>query len=191
MFDLDLRETHNSPGITTRFPGGGVSVRSFLPADQLAATWLYREGLLAGQVDPNDAAADLADIKAAYFGRPQDHFWVAEAAAEVVGTIAITIDDQQAGHLRRLRVAPGRQESGHTACLLVETATAHALEYACLKLVLHTMLDDKRAMTLLHRLGFEFSRSRDLSGRHLLEFYADLYATPKPIHIADEHGPLV
>jgi hypothetical protein len=53
------------------------------------------------------------------------------------------------------------------------------------------MLDDKRAMTLLHRLGFEFSRSRDLSGRHLLEFYADLYATPKPIHIADEHGPLV
>ncbi|MGD0463902.1 MAG: GNAT family N-acetyltransferase [Tepidisphaeraceae bacterium] len=165
-------------------------MRSFLPADQLAVARLYREGLLAGQVDPNDAAADLADIKAACFGRPQDHFWVAEAATQVVGTIAITINDQQVGHLRRLRVAPAWQESGHTTRLLVETATAHAREHACLKLVLHTPLDDKPAVTLLHRLGFEFSRSRDLNGRHLLEFYVNLYMPQKPTHGAEEHGSL-
>jgi GNAT superfamily N-acetyltransferase len=190
MLDLDLREARNSSGIIPRFSGGDVSVRSFLPADQVAAVWLYREGLLAGEVDPNDRVADLANIKAAYFGRAQDHFWVAEAAAEVVGTIAITIDDQQVGHLRRLRVAPGWRERGHTAGLLVETAMAHAREHACLKLVLHSLLDDKRAVALLHQHGFEFSRCRDLSGRHQLEFYANLYTTPTPTHSADEHGPL-
>jgi GNAT superfamily N-acetyltransferase len=191
MLDLVWRETHESPRITPTFPVDEVCVRRFFPADQLAVARLYREGLLAGQVDPNDAAADLADIKAAYFGRPQDHFWVAEVARQVVGTVGITINEQQVGHLRRLRVAPGWQESGHTASLLVETVTAHAREYGCVKLVLYTLLDDKRAVTLLHRLGFEFSRSRDLSGRHLLEFYVNLYTLPKPTHSAKEHGPLV
>ena len=171
-------DKHESVRIMPRFPGDAY-VRSFRAADQPAARRLYREGLLAGEVDPNDAAADMEDIAVAYLRRPQDHFWVADAGMRVVGTVALTIDERQVGHLCRLRVAPGWQDSDYIASLLVEAATAHAREHACLMLVLHTRMDDNRAVALLHRLGFQFSRSRDVRGRHLLEFYLNLYYAPR------------
>ena len=56
---------------------------------------LYQDGLLTGQVDPHDTAIDLADVKAAYFKQPQDHFCVAEAVDNIVGNIALATDARQ------------------------------------------------------------------------------------------------
>jgi hypothetical protein len=174
-----LEHHHSHPGPRPFLSPGNLKVRGFHPTDQGAVMRLYQDGLLTGHVDPNDLAIDLADINAAYFKEPQHHFWVAEAEDEVVGTIALTTDAQQVAHVRRLRVARGRQDDNCVLCLLIATATAHACQHDCLKLVLHTPLDDKQAIPLLHQVGFEFGRSRDVRGRHLLEFYLNLYSLPR------------
>jgi hypothetical protein len=176
-FMLEHHNAHLSP---RPFPSpGNVKVRAFQPTDQGAVLRLYQDGLLTGNVDPRDPAIDLADIKTAYFKHPQNCFWVAEAEDEVVGTIALTTDAQRVAHVRRLRVARGWQDDNCVLCLLIAAATAHACKHDCLKLVLHTPLDDRQAIPMLHQVGFEFGRSRDVRGRHLLEFYLNLYARPQ------------
>jgi hypothetical protein len=40
-------------------------------------------------------------------------------------------------------------------------------------------VDIGRAATFLHRLGFEFSRHREIEERAVLEFYLNLYERPE------------
>lgn len=167
-----------------------VRVRSFAAADNAASKRLYREGLLASTRDRSDIA-DLEDVLSTYFVGSKDHFWVAECCCEVVGMVAITVDDQRIGHLRWLSVDPRRQQDRYIAALLVEGATAHARCHDCLKLLVHTQLDDEVAIALLHGLGCHFSRSRDRFGRHELEFYMNLYGSPETSPQFDEHCALV
>jgi N-acetylglutamate synthase-like GNAT family acetyltransferase len=152
------------------------SIRCFKVADFPDVVHLYQHGLLGGHLDATDHAGDMADIEKAYFRRPQDHFWVAQAKGEVIGTIAISEDAQRIMHLRRLRVAPFWQLESRVAAELVRTAIIHARHYGCLKLVFHTSLDSETAVELLDGLGLQLSKIRIREGQHLIEFYQDLYA---------------
>jgi hypothetical protein len=49
-----------------------------------------------------------------------------------------------------------------------------------IKIVLHTPVDPPRAMELLEHLGFNYSGSKKVRGRELLEFYLNLYERPHP-----------
>lgn len=158
--------------------GMELCLRSYHARDRDEVRQLYHHGLLTGAPDTLDAATDLDHIEDVYLRRPQDHFWVAEIDGQVIGSIAITEHDKQIGHVRRLRVDPGWKtpHGSEIARILIRKATHHAREHDCLKLVLHTPVDDDRAIAFLHQLGFEYTRTRQLRGRHLLEFYIDLYA---------------
>jgi ribosomal protein S18 acetylase RimI-like enzyme len=166
------------PTLAASVDEGDFLIRSFGAADRSEVLHLYYHGLLAGQVNQSDPASDLVDIEAAYFRRPQDHLWVAEARSSVIGTVAISEDDAHVTHLRRLRVAPFWQLDSRVAIGLIRTAINHARFHGCVKLVFHTSLDGKRAVELLERLGFQFARIRDVAGQHLIEFYDNLYANP-------------
>ena len=45
-------------------------------------------------------------------------------------------------------------------------------------MIIQTPVHDERAIAFLHQLGFQFARLRDGSGRHLLEFYLNMYDIP-------------
>jgi N-acetylglutamate synthase-like GNAT family acetyltransferase len=157
-----------------------LCLRTYHARDRREVLRLYQHGLLTGVPDPLDPAADLDYIEDVYLKRPQDHFWVAESDGEVIGSIAILVDERQIAHVRRLRVDPGWKtwHGGEVARVLIQEATQHARQHDCLKLVLHTPVDDDRAIAFLHELGFEYARARELRGRHLLEFYLNLYVRP-------------
>ena len=157
---------------------GDFLIRSFVAADRADVWHLYHKGVLAGHVDPRDCVSDLDDIEGSYFQRAQDHFWVAEARRRVIGTIALSEDDARVAHLLRLRVAPFWQLDDRVAIGLIRTAVHHARVYGCLKLVFQTTMESKRAFALLDGLGLQFSRIRDAAGRHLIEFYDNLYTNP-------------
>jgi N-acetylglutamate synthase-like GNAT family acetyltransferase len=151
------------------------NVRSFCSGDQRHVMRLYHEGPPAGHIDPFDAAADLERIEEIYIREPHRHFWVAEAFGQIVGTVAIATENDGIAHLRRLRVEPGFPEKNRVAVALVETAVAHARESGAIKLAFHTPVDDVRAIDLLRHLGIQFSRVKEFHGRHLLEFYVNIY----------------
>jgi ribosomal protein S18 acetylase RimI-like enzyme len=144
---------------------------------------------LTGVPDPLDPATDLDQIENVYLKRPHDHFWVAEIEGEVIGSIAILVDEKQIAHVRRLRVDPAWKtwHGGEIARFLIQEATRHARQHDCLKLVLHTPVDDDRAIAFLHELGFEYARTRELRGRHLLEFYLNIYVRPDRRISGKEH----
>ena len=153
-------------------------IRSYVAADQPDVWHLYQKGMLAGHVDPKDDVSDLTDIENNYFKRSQDHFWVAEAKNSVIGTVALAEDDAGVARLWRLRVSPFWQLDNRVVSALVRTAIEHARSHGCLKVVFQSSLDGARAIALLEGMGLQFARIRDAGGRHMIEFYDNLYATP-------------
>lgn len=156
----------------------GMTLRSYQPSDHDQVVYLYHHGLLTGVVDPTDPATDLDHIDEAYLAAPQNHFWVVEAEGRIVGTVALNVDDANVAHIRRLRVDPAWKtwHEGELARRLIFSATRHAQQNNCLRLVLHTPVDDERTIHFLQKLDFQYARSRDLNGRRLLEFYVNLYS---------------
>lgn len=157
-----------------------LTIRTYTPDDQAAVDRLYSEGLLAGQIDPNDTAADIESIEIAYFSEPHNHFWVAELEGKVVGMIGVVRDDEQSlGEIRRLRVDPDWQNSS-VGATLIEVALAHCKHHGWLKVVLDTRFERNVALDLFSRFGFKHNRSRNVHGREMLEFYLDLYRRDEP-----------
>jgi ribosomal protein S18 acetylase RimI-like enzyme len=164
------------------FPGEELRLRSFRAGDRPEVMRLYREGLLGGCFDPADPAQDMQSIFAAYFRRPQDHFWVADIpGVGIIGTIAVFEDKTHIAHIRRLRVDPAWQPHTVIATQLLRTAIEHARSCGCLKIVFHTSLESAAALELLQSLGLQFVGLREGGGRHLLEFYDNLYATTSTV----------
>lgn len=158
----------------------GLVVRTFEPRDQQAVSRLYTEGLLAGQIAPNDTGADIENIQEGYFADDTHHFWVAEAGEGVVGMIGVACDENHTAEIRRLRIDPRFQEHTEIAHLLVETAVSHCKHHGFLKIVLDTRFEHEAAKGLFDRLGFQHTRTRSIHDKELLEFYLDLYRQPKP-----------
>jgi GNAT superfamily N-acetyltransferase len=163
---------------------GEFEVRSYQSRDREEVLRLYLDGLLAGSVDPTDSASDVRNVSDWYFQRDQDHFWVAEAHERIIGTVGVFEDQARVAHLRRLRVDRTCQSKDDVARALIATAIRHARLYGCLKLILHTSLDESEAMKLVESLGLQLSRIREGCGRHLIEFYDNLYARDNTLDVS-------
>ncbi|MCC7407813.1 MAG: GNAT family N-acetyltransferase [Phycisphaeraceae bacterium] len=157
----------------------GLVVRRFEGGDHAEVARLYGEGMLAGQIAPNDTAADIEDIEAAYFGDPASYFWVAELGGKIVGMIGVANEDQHVAEIRRLRVDPLWQKSG-LAWRLIETAITHCRKHDYLKVVLDTRFERHAALNVFERFGFQHTRTRNTPDKELLEFYLDLYRSSDP-----------
>jgi N-acetylglutamate synthase-like GNAT family acetyltransferase len=155
-------------------------VRSFQAGDRAQILRLHAARAPGDGVDCN-CAANIDQIAETYFRRPQDHFWVAEARGEIVGTVGICVHDENVAHLGCLRAADDSADAVIRKGL-VRVAASHAHQHGCLKLVVHapqSQVDIGRAAEFLHRLGFEFSRHREIEKRVVLEFYLNLYERPE------------
>ena len=156
-----------------------VQVRQYRPGDQPAVSRLYTEGLLAGQIAPNDTGVDIENIQQAYIEDPNSNLWVADYNRAVLGMVAVAGDEDHTAEIRRLRVDRNFQ---HTpiSVLLVETALSFCKHNGYLKIVLDTRFEQDQALDLFDRFGFQHHRTRSSHGKDNLEFYLDLYRQPKP-----------
>jgi N-acetylglutamate synthase-like GNAT family acetyltransferase len=116
-------------------------------------------------------------VDGAIGGRHQ--VWVAESYGRIIGSVGVIRDNALVAHLRYLSVAPDLADGQAVATCLTERAIRDAYERGYLKLVVHSSLPPNRLTTVLHNLGFEFSRERDTGGEHVLEFYQNLYERPQ------------
>ena len=158
----------------------GLIVRTFERKDQPAVSRLYTEGLLAGQIAPNDTGADIENIREGYFQDEKQHFWVAESESGVIGMIGVARDEDHSAEIRRLRVDPATPHQMDVARLLVETAVNHCKHHGFIKVLLDTRFEHETAKGLFDRLGFQHTRTRSVQGKEMLEFYLDLYRQPRP-----------
>jgi ribosomal protein S18 acetylase RimI-like enzyme len=127
-----------------------------------------------------DCPTDFNNITQTYFGRPHDHFWVADLHGKVIGTLALLVEkEQEIAHLHCLLVAPEWGDGHKVRRRLVREAATHARDHGSLKLIFHANLNEQRVAAYLHRLGFEFSRHREVNGKPALEFYLNLYQHPE------------
>ena len=149
-------------------------VRSYEQTDHDEVARLYSEGLLAGQIAPNDSGADLDYIREAYFDDERHHFWVAVQDGRCVGMIGVASDEDHTAEIRRLRVDKQLQGSGIAAQLL-ETAIAHCKRHSYLKIRLDTRFEKDEAVGMFDKIGFQHTRTRPTPGKETLEFYLDLY----------------
>lgn len=157
----------------------GLVIRRYEPRDQAEVARLYTDGLLTGQIAPNDTAADIENIEAAYFDDPASYFWVAELEGKVLGMIGVANEDQHVAEIRRLRVEPEWQKSS-LAWRLIETAISHCRKHDYLKIVLDTRFERHAALNVFERFGFQHTRTRNTPDKELLEFYLDLYRSSDP-----------
>ena len=159
---------------------GAFLIRSFQAGDRSQILRLHAAEALSESV-ACDCAWNIDQIGEKYFRRPQDHFWVAEAEGRIVGTVAICVQDDDVAHISCLRAID--DSTGYVIRkALVQVAAGHAHQHGCLKLVVHAPklpVDIGRAAEFLHRLGFEFSRHRDVEKRPVIEFYLNLYERPE------------
>ena len=162
------------PTNPTAQPPTGLTVRTYEDADQKAVTQLYDQGLLAGQIAPNDSGADLDYLQEAYFDNDRHHFWVAQTDQGVLGMIGVASDEEHTAEIRRLRVDKDFQGTG-IAAILLETAINHCKHHGYLKIRLDTRFEKDAAVDLFDRVGFQHTRTRPTPGKETLEFYLDLY----------------
>ncbi|HUO08430.1 MAG TPA: GNAT family N-acetyltransferase [Phycisphaerae bacterium] len=151
-------------------------VRSFRPEDLDEVISLKQCG---ARMLCCDCETDFANITKTYFNRAHNHFWVAESQGKVVGTLALVVDEEVIAHLHCLLVAGDWNEGHVVRRRLIRVAASHARDHGSLKLVLHANVNEHRAAAYLHRLGFEFSRHREVNGKPALEFYLNLYQRPE------------
>lgn len=153
-------------------------MRTYVPGDQPHVARLYTDGLLAGQIAPNDTGADIDNINQAYLDEPGNHFWVAEVNGKVLGMIGVARDQEHTAEVRRLRVDKKWQQTNVGARLLA-AALEHCKAHSFLKIVLDTRFDPDAVLDLFDRFGFQHTRTKSLHGKDLLEFYLDLYRQVK------------
>ncbi len=156
----------------------GLIIRSFMDQDQIVVSELYTEGLLAGQIAPNDTGADIENIHEAYFENERHHLWIAEVDGDVVGMIGVASDEEHTAEIRRLRV---RKEYQHTniPARLLQTAINHCHHHGYLKVRLDTRFERDAALDIFEKIGFQHTRTRNIHEKELLEFYLDLYRQPR------------
>lgn len=159
----------------------GMIVRTFDPKDQQAVRRLYTQGLLAGQIPPHDTGADIEHIQTTYLNTPGSHFWVAQLDDQVRAMIAVVDKGEHCAEIKRLRVEKEWQDTAIAARLL-ETAVEHCRHHGKLKVVFDTRFDPDNdpspVVDLFDRLGFQYTRTKNVHGKDLLEFYLDLYRQP-------------
>jgi predicted N-acetyltransferase YhbS len=154
------------------------SVRRYRPEeDGCDVARLLKDGLLPGRVEYEPRILDQIKSK---LGSEREIFLVAQrGGGRLIGMLAVVEASPDIGHLHWLRVDPAWQKDRTVARALARAAVEHAREVGLLKLATHAppRLDDTVA-AYYHQFGFELSRTRDIDGVHVLEFYLNLYENP-------------
>ena len=99
-------------------------------------------------------------------------------ATAVIGMIGVQKMGDNAAEVRRLRVRGTCRRRGIGA-LLMEKALAFCKHHGYLKIVLDVRIERGPAIALFEKFGFSHTRTREIDGRKLLDFYLDLYRDPK------------
>ncbi len=160
-----------------------VQVRTYKPSDRDVVQRLFKEGLLAGQIQKDDTGSDIDHIEHAYFQDERNHLWVADLDGQVLGMIGVLQGKGHTGEIRRLRVQKDHQGNG-IASRLVEVAVEHCQHHGYLKVVFDTRFEPQCDPGLLvgmfERVGFQHTRTKNMGSKDLHEFYLDLYRQPEP-----------
>jgi len=168
-----------------------IRIRSYQAHDLPDVLSLSLEGVLSRnrQIDPT--TLDFEDMGAAYFSRPEDHFWVAETAEGLIGMIGVAKLGRHIQTIRRLRVRHTWQETD-LVFWLVKVALDYCRHHGVLKVILDAPCRPRRAVWFLRRLGFQYARTHGRDNRDVMEFYLNLYESPSadkgqmPDHITVE-----
>jgi putative acetyltransferase len=157
-----------------------VTIRLACEADLRDLRELFHESILEGLVGDNDTGADIDHLNAGYFAdEGQSGFWVAEYRDHVIGMIGVQKIADNSAEVRRLRVRNAFRRRG-VGALLMERALAFCLHQGYLKVVLDVRIERGPAIALFQKFGFTHSRTREIGGRKLLDFYIDLYGDHRP-----------
>jgi ribosomal protein S18 acetylase RimI-like enzyme len=156
-----------------------VTIRLAGPEDHSHLRELFRESILEGLVGDNDTGADIDNLHEGYFSDDgASGFWVAEYQGGIIGMVGVQRTADNAAEVRRLRVR-GTYRRGGVGTLLMERALAFCRERGYLKVVLDVRIERGPAISLFEKFGFSHTRTREIGGRKLLDFYIDLYRDPK------------
>lgn len=156
-----------------------VVVRQAEPSDQPLLRELFRESVLEGLVGDNDTGADIDNLHEGYFcDNGLSGFWVTTWNDTVIGMIGVQKMADNAAEIRRLRVRYRYRRHG-VGTLLMEHALAFCTHHGYLKLVLDVRIERGPAIALFEKFGFALTRTREIDGRKILDFYLDLYRDPK------------
>ena len=161
------------------FERSHVALRLAEPRDHPFLRELFRESMLEGLVGDNDTGADIDNLEEGYFSdEGQSGFWVAVHRDLVIGMVGVQKMADNAAEIRRLRVRGSYRRHG-IGTLLMEKALSFCKHHGYLKLVLDVRIERGPAIALFEKFGFAHTRTRDIDGRKLLDFYLDLYREPK------------
>lgn len=107
--------------------------------------------------------------------------WVAREQGQETGPLAGSVTlhrmEQSAAQMSGLRVEPSLRGQGIGA-KLVNESLRFCGDNGMIKVTLDTLTDQKRAIHLFERVGFQLSRKKESQGHECLEFYLDLYRRP-------------
>src|SRR5271154_7151133 len=109
-------------------------VRGFRAADREQVLLLHRNGT---DSDPICCDCETKAEEREESGRPHNHFWVAEYQDKIIGTVAISVEEDEIAHLHCLRVLSEFPEERSVRKRLIQAATGHVRSHGSLKLVLH------------------------------------------------------
>lgn len=155
------------------------AIRLANDSDQTALRELFQEGVIEGQVPYNDTGADIDNLQEGYFSdEGSSAFWVAIYEDNVIGMIGVQNTADNSAEIRRLRVRKGHRRHG-VGTQLLECALNFCREHGYLKIVLDVRIERGPAITMFEKFGFVLSRTRDIDGRKMLDFYLDLYREPQ------------
>lgn len=155
------------------------AIRLANDSDQTALRELFQEGVIEGQVPYNDTGADIDNLQEGYFSdEGSSAFWVAIYEDTVIGMIGVQNTADNSAEIRRLRVRKGHRRRG-VGTQLLECALNFCREHGYLKIVLDVRIERGPAITMFEKFGFVLSRTRDIDGRKMLDFYLDLYREPQ------------
>ena len=164
-----------------------IRIRSYRPTDQRAVIHLHTSGVPGGASLVDPPTGEFADMQGVDTRRSQDRIWVAEAGREVVGMVGLIEERPGVAVIRRLCVAPTWQNTDLTRRLVL-AALRHRRCGGALKVILDTPCDSDRAIRLLGDLGFQYTRTRNESGRELIEFYLNLYKHDEGLQVCKSEG---
>ena len=150
---------------------GDLIIRPVRIEDQVAIEGIFSEDTIGGGFNLQETAT----LVSTYESNPDSRLWVAEIGdAGPVGVVGVWHADDHVAELRRLRVLRQYRKRG-IGRRLVETALGHCRERAYLKIILDTDVNRAAAIALFEAFGFELTRTRDVDGRKLHDFYLNLY----------------
>lgn len=155
-----------------------IEIRLATEEDFRVVRQLYSAGLLEGQVPENDTGADMENLEAAYLADDgQSGFWVAAHRGQIVGMVGVQHTADESVEVRRLRVREGYRRKG-LGTRLMEKALTFCQHHGYLKIVLDVRIERAPAISMFENFGFKLTRTREVAGRKLLDFYLDLYRDP-------------